>query len=747
MADGRPSWRAVAGWLTGAQLTGMARVRRVLLVFVALAVCSSAVQVVTSGAPVHLVVLGLAASVLFLGLRVLDLTHRRPLPLALVPVEAAALFVVLLAAGTLEGVSVLYALAFSLVPSRSVTRVLAGIGTTVGVLLTAYAIGGGSGHAIAANVFGLVFATGLTFVIVRIVSAESDERHRQERFLAAVMESLDTGVIACDRDGTLTLFNRAAERMNEENMLGARYEEWTQLPLRESLDGELHLARALAGERVENEAVDVPMPSGVRSFVVNAQPITDRSGERVGAVLALHDVTARQRAERELERMALHDHLTGLPNRRRLEQVLTEAVDDVETGGHAAVLVLDLDDFKLLNDSQGHVAGDRLLVRVSGVLQSMLRPEDLLARLGGDEFAVVLRDAGEAEAIAVADRISAAFASTREVRASGHPAVTVSMGIVPLRPGDTPDQLLRSGDLAMYAAKEAGKNRWSLYDPAMHERLLQTLAIEKDLAGDLDACGLHVHYQPIVDLRNGRPRGFEALLRWDHERFGALSPDGFVPVAEASGAMTRLGVWVLRRALRQLAEWRRLGPGSAGLTVSVNLSPSQFDSPDLVPEILRALQDAGLPPEALVMEVTESGLLRRETDLATLEQLVDHGVRLAIDDFGSGFSSLARIQAVPAHQVKLDRSLIRDIGTGGALARAAIEFTHALGRHVVVEGIETAEQLEFVRSHGCRWAQGFLLGRPAAPAAVTAQLVTTSRMCVPETGRDAPEPGSLTQWL
>lgn len=722
VADDRPRWRAVASWLAGAQLTGMARVRRLLLGFAVLAVGSSAGQVVMHGPSVWLIVLGLAASALVLVLRVLDLTRPRPLPVALVPVEAAALLAVLLAAGPLEGVSVLYAVAYSLVPSRSATRVLTGIGTAVGVLLAAYALVGGSGSAVAANVFGLVFGTGLTFVIVRIVSAESDERHRQERFLAAVMESLDTGVIACDRDGTLSLFNRAAERMHEESMLGARYDQWTRLAEQHGLDSELPLARAFAGERVENATVDVPMLDGVRTSVVNAQPIVDPSGERVGAVAALHEVTERQRAERRLEQMALHDHLTGLPNRRRLEHELTQVVRAVEAGSSSAVLVLDLDDFKLLNDSQGHLAGDRLLVRASGVLRSLLRPQDLLARLGGDEFAVVLRDVGEAEAIAVADRVSAAFASTREIRAPGHPPVTVSIGIVPVRAGDTPDQLLRNGDLAMYAAKEAGKNRWSLYDPTMHERLLETLAIEKDLAGDLEACGLHLHYQPVVDLTTMRPRGFEALLRWDHERFGALSPARFIPVAESSGAMARLGIWVLRRAVRQLAEWRELGAGTAGLAVSVNLSPSQIDSPDLVPDVLRALQDAGLPPESLVLEVTESGLLRRETDVATLQQLADHGIRLAIDDFGAGFSSLARIQALPAHEIKLDRSLIRDIGSGGALARAAIEFTHALGRHVVVEGIETAEQLEFVRSHGCRWAQGFLLGRPAAPDAVRAQL-------------------------
>ena len=428
-----------------------------------------------------------------------------------------------------------------------------------------------------------------------------------------------------------------------------------------------------------------------------------------------------QRAE-EMRHLALHDPLTDLANRTlfgdRLEHALARAARSREP---LAVLFLDPDRFKAVNDSLGHAAGDELLLQVADRLAGCLRPADTLARLGGDEFAVLLEDLSQdSSGAAVADRLLEALQAP--VTAGGAALVVqASIGVAVSTIGrETAGELLRNADLAMYSAKTKGRGRYAEFEPAMHASSLGALEMEADLRRGLRDGEFLLHYQPLTSVQNGQLSGVEALVRWQHPERGMVSPTQFIPVAEATGLIVPLGLWVLQQACQQMSSWRRRYPGQPELTLAVNLSGAQL-LPGLVGTVEQVLVDTGLPPTALVLEVTES-LLMAETPtmISILSDLRTLGVRLAIDDFGTGYSSLNRLSSLPVDILKIDKSFIDGVGTertAGVVA-GMISMAHSLDLAVVAEGVEEGDQLAFLRQHGCDEMQGFLLARPMAPAGV-----------------------------
>jgi diguanylate cyclase (GGDEF)-like protein len=381
-----------------------------------------------------------------------------------------------------------------------------------------------------------------------------------------------------------------------------------------------------------------------------------------------------------------------------------------------AALLVDLDDFKTVNDSLGHAAGDELLVGVARRLEGCLRPEDTCARLGGDEFAVLLEDLPGAEAaLAVARRVAEAIARPVTVLGS-EVAVGASIGVAFGTPGQPADELLRSADLAMYQAKEGEGAKIAVYEPSMHERVLERLALKADLRRALEAEEFELHYQPIVALATGEAVAVEALVRWRHPERGLMLPPAFVPLAEETGLIVPLGAAVLRQACGQARAWR--DGGRPGLAVSVNLSARQLASAGLPDEVTAALADASLPPEALTLEITESVLLDSEVVIARLELLRALGVRIAIDDFGTGYSSLDYLRRFPVDALKIAKPFVAGIGAGAAeqrLVSAILRLGSTLGLETVAEGIEDASQRDRLRRIGCRHGQGHLFAPPLPP--------------------------------
>jgi diguanylate cyclase (GGDEF)-like protein/PAS domain S-box-containing protein len=451
-------------------------------------------------------------------------------------------------------------------------------------------------------------------------------------------------------------------------------------------------------------------------------------GRRARLVLAA-DITARKALEAQLSHQAYHDPLTELANRALFRERVEQALAHRGSGG-VAVLFLDLDEFKRVNDSLGHGAGDDLLVAVASRLLNATRGCDTVARLGGDEFAVLLANVvSVVDAVTVADRITASLrAPVRLDR--GEVTVGASIGIACASDGDGAEELLRNADVAMYRAKHGGRGRHEVFEPSMYADVVNRLEVEAELRHAVEqlevANEFCVLYQPIVELSDGEVNGVEALVRWMHPRRGMVSPIQFIPTAESTGLIVPLGRWVLREACRQAAAWQHLRAADAPLTITVNISGRQLQDPALVTDVAAALADSGLSPYNLVLEITESVIMQRTDEtLGALHALKALGVRLAIDDFGTGYSSLAYLQRFPIDILKIDKSFVDGVAAGGtdaALARTIIALGDMLSLRCVAEGIEEADQRAHLRDLGCTLGQGYYFARPMAPAALAVLL-------------------------
>jgi diguanylate cyclase (GGDEF)-like protein len=452
-------------------------------------------------------------------------------------------------------------------------------------------------------------------------------------------------------------------------------------------------------------------------------------------VLAWRVHRSRVQAAARLAHQALHDPLTGLPNRALLAEHLQAALARATRHQEPVVLLyLDLDDFKVVNDTLGHHAGDQLLVAVAGRLHACLRPGDTPARMGGDEFTVLLADiASPHEVIGIAERLREQLRAPFAL--DGHRVVVnASIGITDSTTGGTSaDELLRSADLAMYEAKRQGKGRHAVFAPAMDQRAQERLELEADLRAALEHEEFQLHYQPILDLDTGAIIQLEALVRWQHPRRGLLPPAQFIPLAEQIGLIVPLGAWILAQACRQAAAWQHRHHRQPPVAVSVNLSARELHQPDLAARIAQTLAETGLDPERLHLEITESSMVDNpDVAIATLQALRDLGVHLAVDDFGTGFATLSSLKHLPADCLKIDRSFVDGLGQDAqdtAIVHAVIAFAKMLGLRITGEGIETPQQFEQLRALGCDYGQGYYFAKPLPSTGIDALLAdgTTPR--------------------
>ncbi len=477
--------------------------------------------------------------------------------------------------------------------------------------------------------------------------------------------------------------------------------------------------------------------AGLCHFHVRMAPERDFDGRVVSVLVIARDISERKQHEETLLHQVSHDGLTGLPNRALILDRLQQAIAHTRRSGRLlAVAYLDLDRFKDVNDTLGHGAGDALLCEAAARIGAALREDDTIGRQGGDEFILLLPDLVQlGDAIVVAEKILAALAQPfamngREI----YVTASIGLSICPLDADDA-ETLLRHADVAMYRAKEEGRNTFRFYVPEMDAQMHTRIEIEHDLRLALKRRELVLHYQPRVSLASGAVLGFEALVRWNHPRDGLLGPDRFIGVAEATGLITPLGDWVLEEACRRTRQWQT--QGLPEIRVAVNLSARQFRDPGLVERVQRVIADTGLDPAHLELEITESTVMQdSEAAAGTLRALKALGITLSVDDFGTGYSSLSYLKLFPIDALKIDRSFVRDIVTDpgdASIVRAIVNLSHSLGLSVVAEGVEDAEQAAFLRDAGCDEVQGYWFSRPLAEASAENLLRSGCRLAQPAT--------------
>jgi diguanylate cyclase (GGDEF)-like protein/PAS domain S-box-containing protein len=547
------------------------------------------------------------------------------------------------------------------------------------------------------------------------LAADLHERQSAERFRSLVQNSSDV-IALLSPDLTVRYHTPSVERVlgyGEDELVGRRLSELLQSEEAEKLGGFFADVCATPG---------APMPRDLPlrrkdGTVVQLESVFNNLLDVAtvgGVVLTARDVTERRALEDQLAHQAFHDSLTGLANRALFSERITHAIErGTRRRNLFAVLFIDLDDFKTVNDSLGHAAGDELLVTVAERIRSAIRPEDTCARLGGDEFAVMIESISDADGAAtVAKRILGAMAAPLVVGGSD---VTVqgSIGIALDAGGMTANELMRSADLAMYRAKNEGKGRYALYEPSMHAHVLERLALKADLQRAVIEDEFTVHYQPIVTLQTGGIVGVEALVRWQHPERGLVFPGEFIGLAEETGLILPLGRHVLSAACQQVASWRRRGHPRLG--VSVNLSAKQLVSRSLPGEIAGTLDACALDPSALTLEITESTLLDSPAVIGRLDELRALGVRIAIDDFGTGYSSLNYLRRFPVDTLKIAKAFVDEIGASpeqDRLVAAILRLGATMGLETVAEGIELEQQRDRLRQLKCRFGQGYLYSRP-----------------------------------
>ena len=558
---------------------------------------------------------------------------------------------------------------------------------------------------------------------------QAEERLRQERdLLNGMMQATVTAIAVVDTQGTIIFANERTEQvlgMSQSELLQCQYnsQTWqiTDLQGGPFPEEQLPFKQVIAtGKAVFDVQHAIELPDGTHKYLsINGAPLNDASGAIASIVFSITDITNRKQIEQQLLHDALHDALTGLPNRTLFMERVAHAIklSKRHKSYLFAVLFLDLDRFKVVNDSLGHGVGDQLLIAIAQKLEGCLRTTDTVARLGGDEFTILLEDIKDVkDATKVAERIQQALKSPFNLEGQ-EVFTTASIGIALSSTGyEHTEELLRDADIAMYRAKELGKARHEVFDKVMHARALKLLQLENDLRRALERKEFEVYYQPITSLFTGSLTGFEALVRWQHPERGLVPPIEFISVAEETGLIVPLGEWVLREACHQLRIWHTKFPTPEPLKMSVNLSGKQLKEADLIDQIDAILEETGLDGSFLKLEITES-VLMENADTATkmLLQLRARNIQLSVDDFGTGYSSLSYLHRFPVNTLKIDRSFVSQMSPNdrnSEIVRTIVTLAHSLRMDVIAEGVETLEQLKELKILKCEQGQGYFFSKP-----------------------------------
>ncbi len=564
--------------------------------------------------------------------------------------------------------------------------------------------------------------------------AEVGARHMRElqvserRFHSAFTHA-SIGMALVSFDGRLLQVNAALRKLlgidNAEALAQRLFSDFVDAADAATLNDRLTQLHAAT---IQSFAVELRLRHGAGNDVwaaVHGSFFAEIEAAAPSLILQVQDITERRQAQAGLHHIAFHDSLTGLPNRRRFNDQLSAALALIKTDPKRqfGLMFLDFDRFKLINDSLGHAVGDEFLVAVAKRIRQHVRPHDIVARLGGDEFAILAEDLdSEHYAVTLADRLLDVLRQPFQI-AGTEITSSASIGITFSSIGyETPQDMLRDADTAMYKAKAGGKARFALFDSALHTEVAHRMRLEGDLRRALAAGQLAVAYQPLFEMSSGRITGFEALARWNHPELGAISPLTFIAIAEDAGLIVALTDFVLRSACRQLKEWQLRDAAFAELTVNVNVSANDIAHPGLVARVNAAVVDARLEPQHLTLELTENILMERlEAALPSLVELRRLGIGLSVDDFGTGYSSLRHLSSLPVTSLKIDRAFVADLQRGSkeaAVVRAIVLLGNSLGKTIIAEGIETQEQMEQLCQMGCLMGQGFHLSRPLAPELV-----------------------------
>ncbi|MDQ5946225.1 MAG: hypothetical protein QG619_1648 [Pseudomonadota bacterium] len=556
------------------------------------------------------------------------------------------------------------------------------------------------------------------------------DRKRAEKALrlyAKVFENSGEAILITDADNRIVAINQSLTRdtgYSQDELLGKNprvlSSHHTPRDIYQSMWASLRESGYWQGELwdLRKDGVTYPKWAAISA-------IRNEQGLLTNYIASFTDISERKAAEARIDHLAHHDALTGLFNRYNLESRLAQSLLAAKRENRQlAVMFIDMDRFKTINDTLGHHVGDQMLIEVAQRLLQSVRESDIVARLGGDEFVVTLTSmAGEMDAALVAAKILGTLGAPYLIEGKTlHSTPSIGIAIFPTN-GDDANTLMRDADTAMYYAKEHGRNNFQFFTPTMTAAAEERLELERDLRAALSARQFVLHYQPQVTVTEGRVHGVEALVRWHHPERGLIPPLKFIPIAEETGVIEALGAWVLDEACRQLAAWR--AEGLTPLRMAVNLSAHQLRSPDLVAQVQATIARHGIRPGELELEVTESAAMNDpERAIAQLKALRDLGVELAIDDFGTGYSSLAYLKLLPIHTLKLDRAFVRDIETDendAAISAATLALAHNLGLKVVAEGVETEAQRRFLTEHHCDYLQGYLFGKPEPASELSAR--------------------------
>jgi diguanylate cyclase (GGDEF)-like protein/PAS domain S-box-containing protein len=583
---------------------------------------------------------------------------------------------------------------------------------------------------IASLLFGAFVYITMRALPIRILRETFDTLHEEKELANVTLQSIGDAVIVTDEKTRIKYLNPIAEYMTGWNTIDA-----IGLPMSSVFNIVMDETRHLANNPIEdcirdNRIVEMDEHTVLirkidgKEFQIedSAAPIRNNDGSVMGAVMVFHDVTERIEAKKRLSYQANHDELTGLPNRSNLRTRLAQAVSFATRHQTLfAVLFLDLDRFKAINDSLGHDVGDDLLIAVVERLRKILRLEDTLARLGGDEFNIILENLNKPEdAGVVAQKIVDAIVQPFFVRDYKlFVSVSVGISIFPHDAG-TAELLIKNADTAMYLAKDHGRNNYQYFTATMNQEATERLHIENALRHALENNEFFLEYQPKLDLNNNKIVGMEALIRWQNDKYGRVMPLKFIPLLEETGLILPVGHWVIKTAVQQAKQWLDAG---WPMRMSVNLSVRQFRQKDLLENIEKILQKHALPAKYLEVEITESLLMdNKDSSMALLNDLKKLGIAIALDDFGTGYSSLSYLRFFPFDIVKIDKTFVNDVNTDAsaqAIVKAIVEMAHALNMEVIAEGVETADQLDSLKAMGCNEIQGYWLSKPQPAEAIS----------------------------